>query len=88
MLQPNRRVAWEGNKLIGEIIKRIPDKVIQPCDDTGNQLLTTVVKELNYPIKIYPAHYFIPNNPDGKVNGDRIYAEHMWGTTRSNYPIW
>lgn len=78
--------ATKGNRLIGEILKRIPDKVVQPCDDTGNQLLTNVVKELKYPIRIYPAHYFLPYNPDGKINGEIIYAEHKWGTTRNTYP--
>lgn len=78
----------KGNELIGKMIERIPENITQPCDDTGNLLLTNIVKELNYPIKIYPVHYFMPNNPDGKVNGKITYSEHLWGTTRSTYPKW
>jgi mannosyltransferase OCH1-like enzyme len=76
------------NKLIKEIIKRIPNKVIEPCNDTGNHLLTNTVKELNYPIKIYPAYYFIPYNPDSRDNRgkEKPYADHKWGTTRNTYP--
>lgn len=74
----------KGNELIGKMIERIPEKIGEPCDDTGNLLLTNMVKELNYPIKIYPSHYFMPVN-HGKVNGDRIYSEHLWGTTTGRY---
>ncbi len=79
--------ATKGNELMREITNRIPDKINEPCNDTGNHLLTNTVNELNYPIKIYPAYYFMPVNPDGKINeGENPYADHKWGTTRGTYP--
>ena len=38
------------------------------------------------PRTLHAAHYFMPNNPDGKVNGEIKYSEHLWGTTRNKYP--
>lgn len=76
----------KGNKLMAELIDRIPKDIGTPWIQTGNKLLTDVVEELNYPIKIYPSHYFIPIYNDGSKQEGKAYAEHLWGTTRNIYP--
>ena len=54
---------------------------------TGPELFTAVVKEHQYPIKIYPSHYFIPVHYSGvRYQGnDRPYVTHLWGSAFGNY---
>lgn len=80
----------KGNDLMKELIDKMygsKKPIIEPWQDTGNVFLTRTVKELNYPIKIYPSHYFVPNHYSGeKYTGtDKIYADHKWGTTKKLY---
>jgi hypothetical protein len=79
-----------GCKLWGEAIEELRQrkkKITEPWISTGNRFLTKLIKRLNYPIKIYPSHYFIPEHYTGKKysGNDKIYAEHMWGTTKRLY---
>jgi len=71
-----------NNELMGNIIDRIPTNIKQPWIQTGNQLLTDIVAELNYPIKIYPSVFFIPVYNDNTTQEGKAYAVHLWGTTR------
>jgi len=71
-----------NNELMGKIIDRVPTNITQPWVQTGNLLLTNVVKELKYPIKIYPSVTFIPTYNDGSKQEGKAHAEHLWGTTR------
>lgn len=76
--------ATKGNELMSILIDRLSSvkDVIEPWKETGNQLLTDVVNELDYPIKIYPSHYFIPNYRDGSRQDGKAYADHKWYTTK------
>jgi len=74
------------NKLIRALIDATLElnTVKEPWMETGNLLLTNIVKKLNYPIKIYPYYFFIPEYNNGtKYEGDgKIYAVHKWYTTK------
>jgi len=70
-----------NNELMGKIIDKIPENISQPWIQTGNLLLTNTVKELGYPIRIYPSHFFIPIYNDGSTQEGKAYADHKWGTT-------
>lgn len=76
----------KGNTLMRKMIDIMKEKnkVITPWIETGNQILTDVVKQLNYPIKIYPSYTFIPEYNDGeKYTGTgKVYATHKWYTTK------
>jgi mannosyltransferase OCH1-like enzyme len=80
----------KNNPLMKEMIEIMKKKksVGSPWLETGNQIFTDTIKKLNYPIKIYPSHYFIPEYNDGKKyeGNDKIYAIHKWGTTKNIYP--
>lgn len=56
---------------------------------TGNYFLATMIEKHNPFIKIFPSHYFIPKHFKAKTKRytgpDKIYADQMWGTTRSRY---
>ena len=70
-----------NNRLMEEIINRIPTSIKRPWVQTGNQLLTDIVSEMGYPIKIYPSHFFIPIYNDGTIQEGKAYADHRWGST-------
>jgi len=71
-----------GNELMRILIDKIPANIKQPWQQTGNLLLTNVVKKTGYPIKIYPSVTFIPVYNDGSKQEGKAHAEHLWGTTR------
>ena len=80
----------KGCRLMKEAILelRMRTKPIkEPWISTGNRFLTKLVERLNYPIKIYPSHYFLPIHYTGKAyeGTDKIYTEHFWGTTKNLY---
>ena len=74
-----------NNELMGKIIDRIPSNIKQPWQQTGNLLLTKMVKELGYPIKIYPSVFFIPVYNDNTTQEGKSYADHKWGSTLHRY---
>jgi glycosyltransferase involved in cell wall biosynthesis len=79
--------STKGNKLIGELIRRTVGRekeIKTPWIETGNQLLTDTINDFQYPIKIYPSHYFLPEHytGDNYQGNDKIYAKHKWFTTR------
>lgn len=82
--------ASQGCPLINEVIGRLHLRT-RPLGptwmSTGPKLFTATVQELNYPIKIYPSHYFLPEHYSGKgyIGEDKIYARHFWGTTKDLY---
>jgi len=83
--------SYQGNEFLNTIIERIAkmDNMLwaDPWIVTGNKLLTDIVEETGYKIKVYPSHYFIPDHYTGlSYRGDgKIYAKHLWGTTKSIY---
>jgi mannosyltransferase OCH1-like enzyme len=77
----------KGCRLMAELIDflRIRTKpIMEPWLSTGNKFITQQVNRLQYPIKVYPSHYFIPEHYTGeKYEGtDKIYARHAWYTTK------
>lgn len=70
-------------RAIIDIIKK-KNEVKNAWKETGNLLLTNVVADKRYPIKIYPSHYFIPVHHNGEENkGDgNIYAIQKWYMTK------
>ena len=74
-----------NNGLMAKIIDRIPSNIKQPWQQTGNLLLTKIVKELGYPIKVYPSVTFIPTYNDGSKQEGKAHAEHLWGSTLHRY---
>ena len=73
-------------ELINEL--RLRTKVIKETWlSTGNLFFTKTVRRLNYPIKVYPSYYFLPEHYNGrKYSGDgKIYVKHFWGTTKNIY---
>ncbi len=80
----------KGCNLMKEATEELKSRrkiIKEPWISTGNLFLTKLIKRLNYLIKIYPSHYFIPIHYTGiKYDGsDKAYAEHMWGTTKNLY---
>ena len=55
----------------------------------GPVFFTWVIQTHNYPIHVYPSHYFLPNHYTGEcyAGTDKIYALHKWGTTTNNYEV-
>jgi mannosyltransferase OCH1-like enzyme len=52
----------------------------------GPAYFTHIIQKYNYPIKIHPSHYFIPNHYTGEIysgNGP-VYCDHLWGGTYEN----
>jgi len=80
----------KGCVLMKEAIEELKErkkKITVPWISTGNRFLTKLIDRLNYPIKIYPSHYFVPEHYSGKKyeGTDKIYANHFWGTTKNLY---
>lgn len=81
-----------GNKFVETIIKRLntlsPKDLKSPWKSTGNLFLKHLIEERSPRIKIFPSHYFIPEHFDSEeryTGPDKVYAEQMWGTTKSLY---
>ena len=74
-----------NNELMRTIIDRISTNIKQPWQQTGNLLLTNIVSELEYPIKIYPSVFFIPVYNDNTTQEGKAYAVHLWGSTLHRY---
>ena len=70
-----------------DFLKQRTKIIIKPWLSTGNKFLTQQTERLKYPIKVYPSYYFIPVHHTGnKYEGaGKIYAVHMWGTTKNLY---
>jgi mannosyltransferase OCH1-like enzyme len=82
----------KGCRLMVELIdflKMRTKPIIDPWLSTGNKFLTQQTNRLQYPIKVYPSHYFVPEHHTGeKYTGpDKIYAEHMWYTTKQAWQL-
>lgn len=82
--------ATPGNELMRLCVDEIHS---MPRLDTpawwsvGPVFFTWVVGKHQYPIKVYPGHWFIPNHYTGEVYSgpDKIYADHKWGTAKHLY---
>lgn len=78
--------STKGNGLMETMVGKMSKltRVVEPWIDTGNFIFTKTIGELNYPIKIYPSYYFIPEHFNGfKYSGiDKIYATHKWWTSK------
>jgi len=85
LISPHLATTKE-NILMRAMINALSEKRIVeiPWVETGNLLLTSMIKKLNYHLKIYPYYFFIPEYNDGtKYTGDgKIYAIHKWYTTK------
>lgn len=74
-----------GNRLMKAMIDVTTGiNIKEPWQQSGNLVLTNMIKKMNYPIRIYPSYYFIPTYNDGeKYSGDgKVYADHKWFTTK------
>jgi mannosyltransferase OCH1-like enzyme len=56
-------------------------------ETVGPLRVTQTWKKYNYPITIYPSHYFIPEHFTGaKYTGSgHVFAEQLWGSTKNSY---
>lgn len=61
----------------------------QPFRSTGNEFLSRFVPEWRDKLTIWPSHWFIPQfyvYGAQRYNGpDKIYADHMWGSTGMHF---
>lgn len=56
-------------------------------ETVGPMRVTNTWKKYNYPITIYPSHYFIPQHfaaPPYTGSG-QVFAEQLWGSTKNSY---
>lgn len=72
--------------LITELSKKTPNDLSdKPWESTGNAWIPNMIKRYEPEITIFPSHYFIPNHYSVKskkyTGGDKIYANHVWGST-------
>ncbi len=78
----------KGSLLMRELLKEIDntDSNFHPAEaweKVGPMLLTKTICRLQFPITIFPSHYFQPKHYMGleyKGKG-RVYANHFWHTT-------
>ncbi len=55
----------------------------------GPLRLTTSWRKYNYPLTIYPSHYFIPDHFSGlSYSGSGpVFSKQLWGSTNNNYDV-
>ena len=83
--------ATPGSELMMQIIKEILFEETVTNDmawkTVGPLRLTSVWKKYNYPLTIYPSHYFIPEHFSGLnyFGKGPVYCRQLWGSTRKDY---
>lgn len=71
-----------------EDIKSEPTVIDKMAWETVGPLRVTMAwRKLNYPLTIYPSHYFIPSHFSGiEYEGSgQVFATQLWGSTRKIY---
>ena len=76
----------------GQIIKDLSEENVDSSKPawvtTGPVRLTNAWKKYQFPLTIYPSHYFYPTHHSGKLdyNGNGIvFSRQLWGSTKSLY---
>ena len=64
-------------------------KGLRSWQTCGNNFFSQLIEkyEADFPMKIYPSWYFIPQYGNGEIykGKDKIYAKHYWGSTFNSY---
>jgi len=82
--------AVPDSPYIGQLIATVHDKVTvtdaHPWKTTGPAVVTDVWKRYQYPLTIYPSHYFTPVHFSGQpyAGTGQVFARQFWSSTRAD----
>lgn len=80
-----------GSRFFGQIINDIHSEKTVTHDmawkTVGPLRMTSSWQRYQYPLTIYPSHYFVPNHFEAKEYSGKgpVFANQIWGSTFKNY---